>query len=115
MRRFSPILFTLLLSSLPFEPSLLVRAQAQQDDGTLRVLIEGDASVVQVALDKLQVAGFDRGLRIMLIAAPADPHDVRLILTASSGQVWDTNPNIPASVPRQPVSFGYSSAVALTP
>ena len=114
MRRFSPILFTLFLSLL-FQPKLLGCVQAQQDDRTLRVLIEGDRPVVQAALDKLQVAAFDRGFKIIMVVVPADPHDIRLILTASSGTVSDTNPGIPYDVPQFPVSFGYSSAVALTP
>jgi hypothetical protein len=115
MRRFSPILLTLLLSWLLFQPNLLGGVQAQQDDRTLRVLIEGDRALVQAALDKLQVAAFDRGFKIVIVTQPADPHDIRLILTAASGTVSDTNPGIPYDAPQFPVAFGYASAVALTP
>jgi len=106
----------LILSAMPLvQARLLERLDGQQKTRVLRVLVEGEPAVVSVALQAVQTAAFERGIRIIPIATLTEPCDTRLIIIAGSGSTWDTNPSIPAGTPQFPVDFGFSTVVVLTP
>ena len=105
------ILILFAMPSVPLQARLLARLDSQLEDKVLRILIEGDPAIVGVAIETLQASGFERGIRIVVVAERSQFCDARVIITAGAGQTWDTNPTLPTSTPQFPVSFGFGTAV----
>jgi hypothetical protein len=103
----------LILMLLVMTPATLL-ARFQDDHAgqkkSLRVLVEGDSSTLPHAVEELRKAGRDYGLEFVFAAA-TDPYDARLIFTTGAGTAWNPDPHPTFNV----ISYGYSSAVALTP
>jgi hypothetical protein len=88
-------------------------AKSQQGKRTLRIFIEGEPSAIPTVIEELRRKAEEHGLDLSFVRHLTDAPDARVILTAGTGQTWDTNPNIRPGDIRFPVAFAFSAAVIL--
>jgi hypothetical protein len=107
MLRKCALLF-LLLAVTPAAPQ--AGQQPDSSQGTLRVFVEGDPSTSRGVIEALRRSDPPLEFKLEFVSAPADPHQVRLIVTRGSGTAWCNDEKIPRHL-----SIFFSNTVALAP
>lgn len=112
---------TLILIALTLMPATS-QARLQAQDGSseappqkkvLRILVEGDASAIPMAIEEMRRNSRGSGFKIIFVSKSTDPYDARIVLTFGTGKTWDPSPNIPPGEIRFPVQFAFGTAVVL--
>ncbi len=82
-----------------------------QEKKSLRVFVEGDSNSLPWFFEDIKKASVGYAMEFVFAASATDAYDARVIVTASAGSQFNPDPHPTFHT----VSYGYSSAVVLTP
>lgn len=86
------------------------QVQTQYSQGSLLIFVEGEAQAARAMVETLRRSDTPLDMKLEFVSAPSDPHQVRLIASASSGNVWCAG-----SQPARYMWVYFSNVVALAP
>lgn len=82
-----------------------------QEKKSLRVLVEGDSNSLPWFIEEFRKAGAGQDTDVVFVKPAVDAYDMRVIVTTNAGRQFNPDPHPTFAT----VSYGYSSAIVLTP
>jgi len=105
------VLVLAVMALLPVALQARFQDNSNQDKKSLRVLVEGDTNSLPWFFEDIKKAGVGYAMEFAFATSATDAYDARIIVTASSGSQFNPDPHPTFHT----ISYGYSSAVVLTP